>query len=137
MELELEKLRIEQLGKAYLDSSVSKDPEKRGISCHKLATTNVVELLSTWMRISHQKIRGFIDYVAQMSVIHEEISCLVEYEGDGHIEIVSAFREKEMAPLRIFEMSTGSGAHWCVTVSFAVSKKLANDLHLSTTAFES
>ncbi|GFS46729.1 uncharacterized protein NPIL_107151 [Nephila pilipes] len=37
MEFELQKLRIEQLRKAYLDSSVGKKPDKRSTPCHELA----------------------------------------------------------------------------------------------------
>ncbi|GFT35766.1 hypothetical protein NPIL_501971 [Nephila pilipes] len=41
MKFELEKLRIEQLVKAYSDSSVGKDPRKRGIPCHDLENVPV------------------------------------------------------------------------------------------------
>ncbi|GFT36684.1 hypothetical protein NPIL_347541 [Nephila pilipes] len=36
MEFKLKKLRIKQLGKAYLDSSVGDKPEKHSTPCHEL-----------------------------------------------------------------------------------------------------
>ncbi|GFS77612.1 hypothetical protein NPIL_536351 [Nephila pilipes] len=33
----------------------------------------------------------------------------IQYEGDGHIKIVLGFGKKEVAPLRIFEMSIDDG----------------------------
>ncbi|GFT64567.1 hypothetical protein NPIL_547341 [Nephila pilipes] len=63
------------------------------------ATTNVVELLTTWVKIGHQKIRRITDSGSQISVIRKEFLRGVQYEGDGHIEIESAFEEKEVAPL--------------------------------------
>ncbi|GFS49971.1 transposon Ty3-I Gag-Pol polyprotein [Nephila pilipes] len=106
------------------------------ISVPVVATTNVTELLTTWVKIGHQKIRGIIVFGAQISVIREEFTRDVKYEGNGLIEIVSTFREKEEAPLRIFEVSIEDGAERYVTVPCAVSKKLASDKLLSTAAYE-
>ncbi|GFT61910.1 hypothetical protein NPIL_414021 [Nephila pilipes] len=74
---------------------------------------NIVRLgakpLVPWVWNGHQKVREIIDIGSQISVIRE-----VQYEENGYNEIVSAFGEKEIAPLRIFEMSNDDGAHGAV-----------------------
>ncbi|GFS98462.1 hypothetical protein NPIL_320291 [Nephila pilipes] len=58
-----------------------------------------------WEKIGHQEIRGIIDTGSHILVIRKEITRRVQYEGDGHIEIVSAFGGKETDPLRMLQMS--------------------------------
>ncbi|GFU33285.1 CCHC-type domain-containing protein [Nephila pilipes] len=79
---------------------------------------------------------GIIDSGSQISVIREEFTRGEQYEGDGHIKTVSAFGEKEVAPLRILEMGIDNGTHRYALVPCAVSKKLASDFLSSNAAYE-
>ncbi|GFT18945.1 CCHC-type domain-containing protein [Nephila pilipes] len=108
--------------------------EETKISALLEATTNVSERLITWVKISYQKVKETLDSGSQISVKREEVTREVQYEGDEHID--SAFGEKEVAPSRIFEMNLDDGVHEYVPEPWAVSKKLASDLILSTTAYE-
>ncbi|GBO04188.1 hypothetical protein AVEN_239746-1 [Araneus ventricosus] len=77
-----------------------------------------------------------IDSGAQISVIREDFTSGIKYEGVGYIEISSAFGERETTSPRIFEMNIYDGVHGPVPATCAVSKKLVNDLLPSTSAFE-
>ncbi|GBM08846.1 hypothetical protein AVEN_57402-1 [Araneus ventricosus] len=97
---------------------------------------NVIELESVQVKLGPQTMTGIIDSGAQISVIREDFTSGIKYEGEGYIEIPSAFGERDTTPLRIFEMKIDDGVHGPVPVTCAVSKNLVSDLLLSTTAFE-
>ncbi|GFU38022.1 hypothetical protein NPIL_365231 [Nephila pilipes] len=69
------------------------------------------ELSTTQLRIGHKKIRGITHSGSQISVISKEFTHVVQYERDGHIEMVATSGKKEVAPLRIFEISIEDGGH--------------------------
>ncbi|GBN33473.1 Retrovirus-related Pol polyprotein from transposon 297 [Araneus ventricosus] len=96
---------------------------------------NVMELETVQVKLGPRTMTGIIDSGAQISVIHEDFTSGIKYEGEGYIEISSAFGEREITPLRIFEMNIDDGVHGPVPVTCAVSKRLVSDLLLSTTAF--
>ncbi|GBN00767.1 Pro-Pol polyprotein [Araneus ventricosus] len=97
---------------------------------------NVMELETVQVKLRPRTMTGIIDSGAQISVIREDFTSGIKYEGEGYIEISSAFGERETTPLRIFEMNIDDGVHGPVPVTCAVSKKLVSDLLLSTAAFE-
>ncbi|GBN80227.1 hypothetical protein AVEN_195408-1 [Araneus ventricosus] len=97
---------------------------------------NVMELETVQVKLGPRTMIGIIDSGAQISVIREDFTSGIKYEGEGYIEISSAFGEKETTPLRIFEMNIDDGVHGPVPVTCAVSKKLVSDLLLSTAAYE-
>ncbi|GBM20367.1 hypothetical protein AVEN_222081-1 [Araneus ventricosus] len=97
---------------------------------------NVMELETVKVKLGPRTMTGIIDSGAQISVIREDFTSGIKYEGEGYIEISSAFGERETTPLRIFEMNIDDGVHGPVPVTCAVSKKLVSDLLLSTAAFE-
>ncbi|GFY62115.1 uncharacterized protein TNIN_118591 [Trichonephila inaurata madagascariensis] len=57
-------------------------------------------------------------------------------EGAGTIQIISAFGEKEIADLKLFNLKIDDGKHGSVPIMCAVSKKLVNDMLISATAYE-
>ncbi|GBO13068.1 hypothetical protein AVEN_251786-1 [Araneus ventricosus] len=79
---------------------------------------------------------GIIDSGVQISLIREYLTSLIKYEGEGYIEVSSAFGEMEITPLRIFEINIDDEVHGPVPVTCAISKKLVSDLLLSTAAYE-
>ncbi|GBM54862.1 Retrovirus-related Pol polyprotein from transposon 297 [Araneus ventricosus] len=97
---------------------------------------NVMELETVRVKLGPRTMTGIIDSGAQISVIREDFTSGTKNEGEGYIEISSAFGERETTPLRIFEMNIDDGVHGPVPVTCAVSKKLVSDLLLSTAAFE-
>ncbi|GBM23098.1 hypothetical protein AVEN_150518-1 [Araneus ventricosus] len=97
---------------------------------------DVMELETVQVKLGSRTMTGIIDSGEQISVIREDFTSGIKYEGEGYIEISSAFGERETTPLRIFEMNINDGVHGPVPVTCAVSKKLVSDLLLSTAAFE-
>ncbi|GBN17716.1 hypothetical protein AVEN_109517-1 [Araneus ventricosus] len=95
---------------------------------------DVMELETVQVKLGSRTMTGIIDSGAQISVIREDFTSGIKYEGEGYIEISSAFRERETTPLRIFEMNIDDGVHGPVPVTCAVSKKLVSNLLLSTAA---
>lgn len=97
---------------------------------------NVEQLQLVDIQCGSKTLKGIIDSGAQISVVREDLVSDEFFEGEGRIVIESAFGEKEMTPLRIFYMKIADGTHGLVPITCAVSKKLVNDLLLSTSAFE-
>ncbi|GBN37248.1 Gypsy retrotransposon integrase-like protein 1 [Araneus ventricosus] len=85
---------------------------------------DVMELETVQVKLGSRTMTGIIDSGAQISVIREDFTSGIKYEGEGYIEISSAFGERETTPLRIFEMNIDDGVHGPVPVTCAVSKKL-------------
>ncbi|GFX29492.1 CCHC-type domain-containing protein [Trichonephila clavipes] len=77
-----------------------------------------------------------IDTGAQISVLREDLIDKGCGEGEGTIQIISAFGEKEIAALKLFNLKIDDGKHGSVPIMCAVSKKLVNDMLISATAYE-
>ncbi|GFS56636.1 integrase catalytic domain-containing protein [Trichonephila clavipes] len=77
-----------------------------------------------------------MDTGAQISILHKYIIGKGCGEGEGTIQIISAFGEKEIAALKLFNLKIDDGKHRSVPITCAVSKKLVNDLLISATAYE-
>ncbi|GFS89802.1 retrovirus-related Pol polyprotein from transposon opus [Trichonephila clavipes] len=81
-------------------------------------------------------IKAVIDTGAQISVLREDLIDKGCGEGEGTIQIISAFGEKEIAALKLFNLKIDDGKHGSVPIMCAVSKKLVNDMLISATAYE-
>ncbi|GBO25276.1 Retrovirus-related Pol polyprotein from transposon 297 [Araneus ventricosus] len=92
---------------------------------------NVMELETVQVKLGPRTMTGIRDSGTQISVIREDFTSGIKYEGEGYIEISS-----ETTPLQIFVMNIDDGVQGPVPVTCAVSKKLVSDLLLSTAAFE-
>jgi hypothetical protein len=97
---------------------------------------NVEELKTVSIKCGSRILEGIIDSGAQISVVREDLVVDTDFEGEGKIEIASAFGEKETTPLRVFKMKLDDRLHGTVPITCAVSKKLVNDLLLSMNAYE-
>ncbi|GFV77327.1 retrovirus-related Pol polyprotein from transposon opus [Trichonephila clavipes] len=88
------------------------------------------------IKCEQTSIKAVIDTGAQISVLREDFIDKSCREGEGTIQIISAFGENEIAALKLFNLKTDDGKHGSVPIMCAVSKKLVNDMLISTTAYE-
>ena len=72
------------------------------------------------VKCGQKTLKAVIDTGAQISVLREE--------GEGKLQIVSAFGEKEIVTLKIFNLKIHDRKHGNVPIICAISKKLVNDL---------
>ncbi|GFQ93873.1 CCHC-type domain-containing protein [Trichonephila clavata] len=100
-------------------------------------TRNVIDDLQLVdIKCGQTSIKAVIDTGAQISVLREDLIGKDCGEGEGTIQIISAFGEKEIAVLKQFNLKIEDGKHGSVPIMCAVSKKLVNDLLISATAYE-
>ncbi|GFQ71694.1 retrovirus-related Pol polyprotein from transposon 297 [Trichonephila clavata] len=88
------------------------------------------------IKCGQTSIKAVIDTGAQISVLREDLigkDCGV---GEGTFQIISAFGEKEITALKLFNLKIDDGKHGSVPIMCAVSKKLVNDMLISATAYE-
>ncbi|GFR21105.1 CCHC-type domain-containing protein [Trichonephila clavata] len=88
------------------------------------------------IKCGQTSIKAVFDTGAQISVLREDLIGKDCGEGEGTIQIISAFGEKEIAALKLFNLKIDDGKHGSVPVMCAVSKKLVNDMLISATAYE-
>ncbi|GFW61282.1 uncharacterized protein TNCV_3377971 [Trichonephila clavipes] len=88
------------------------------------------------IKCGQTSIKAVIDTGAQISVLREDLIDKGCGEGEGTIQIISAFGEKEIAALKLFNLKIDDGKHGWVPIMCAVSKKLVNDMLISSTAYE-
>ncbi|GFX52774.1 uncharacterized protein TNCV_3719641 [Trichonephila clavipes] len=88
------------------------------------------------IKCGQTSIKAVIDTGAQISVLREDLIDKCCGEGEGTIQIISAFGEKEIAALKLFNLKIDDGKHGSVPIMCAVSKKLVNDMLISATAYE-
>ncbi|GFQ94970.1 retrovirus-related Pol polyprotein from transposon opus [Trichonephila clavata] len=88
------------------------------------------------IKCGQTSIKAVIDTGAQISVLREDLISKDYGEGEGTIQIISAFGEKEIAALKVFSLKIDDGKHGLVPIMCAVSKKLVNDMLISATAYE-
>ncbi|GFR13194.1 retrovirus-related Pol polyprotein from transposon 297, partial [Trichonephila clavata] len=88
------------------------------------------------IKCGQTSIKAVIDTGAQISVLREDLIGKDCGEGEGTIQIISAFGEKEIAALKLFNLKIDDGKHSSVPIMCAVSKKLVNDMLISATAYE-
>ncbi|GFR26053.1 CCHC-type domain-containing protein [Trichonephila clavata] len=88
------------------------------------------------IKCGQTSIKAVIDTGAQISVLREDLIGKDCGEGEGTIQIISAFGGKEIAALKLFNLKIDDGKHGSVPIMCAVSKKLINDMLISATAYE-
>ncbi|GFR09299.1 CCHC-type domain-containing protein [Trichonephila clavata] len=88
------------------------------------------------IKCGQTSMKAVIDTGAQISVLREDLIGKDCGEGEGTIQIISAFGEKEIAALKLFNLKIDDGKHGSVPIMCAVSKKLVNDMLISATAYE-
>ncbi|GFY74335.1 retrovirus-related Pol polyprotein from transposon opus [Trichonephila inaurata madagascariensis] len=76
------------------------------------------------IKCGQMSIKAVIDTGAQISVLREDLIGKGCGEGEGTIQIISAFGEKEIAALKLFNLKIDDGKHGSVPIMCAVSKKL-------------
>ncbi|GFX42149.1 retrovirus-related Pol polyprotein from transposon opus [Trichonephila clavipes] len=88
------------------------------------------------IKCGQMSIKAVINMGAQISVLREDLIGKCCGEGEGTIQIISAFGEKEIAALKLFNLKINDGKHGSVPIMHAVSKKLVNDMLISATTYE-
>ncbi|GFR18860.1 RT_RNaseH_2 domain-containing protein [Trichonephila clavata] len=68
--------------------------------------------------------------------VRAELVKYIECTGEGKIKLISAFGDSEVAPLRTFNIKIDDGWHDAIPKTFAVSKKLVNDMLVCQTTYE-
>ncbi|GFT08786.1 retrovirus-related Pol polyprotein from transposon opus [Trichonephila clavipes] len=81
------------------------------------------------IKCGHTSIKAVIDTGAQISVLREDLIGKGCGEGEGTIQIFSAFGEKEIAALKLFNFKIDDGKHGTVPIMGTVPKKLINDIY--------
>ncbi|GFW21683.1 retrovirus-related Pol polyprotein from transposon 297 [Trichonephila clavipes] len=88
------------------------------------------------IKCEQTSIKAVIDTGAQISVLRKDLIDKSCKGGEGTIQIISAFGEKEIAALKLFNLKIDDGKHGSVPIMCAVSKKPVNDMLISATAYE-
>ncbi|GFU34435.1 retrovirus-related Pol polyprotein from transposon 297 [Trichonephila clavipes] len=88
------------------------------------------------IKCGQTSIKAVIDTGAQISVLREDLIGGGCGEGEGTIQIISAFREQEIAALKLFNLKIDNEKSGSVPIICAVSKKLVHDMLISVTAYE-
>ncbi|GBM19358.1 hypothetical protein AVEN_195992-1 [Araneus ventricosus] len=70
---------------------------------------NVIELETVQVKFGPRTMKGIVDSETQISVIREDFTSGIKYEGEGYIEISSVFGERETTPLQIFDVNIVDG----------------------------
>lgn len=97
---------------------------------------NIDELEIVKVKCGDKILNGILDTGAQISVVRYDVVENTPGDGDGLINISTAFGAVEQTPLKIFPMKINDGFHGNVPITCAVSKKLVNELLLSASAFK-
>ncbi|GFR07899.1 transposon Ty3-I Gag-Pol polyprotein [Trichonephila clavata] len=100
------------------------------------ARNGIDDLQFVDIKCGQTSIKAVIDTGAQISVLREDLIGKDCGEGEGTIQIISAFGEKEIAALKLFNLKIDDGKHGLVPIMCAVSKKLVNDMLISATTYE-
>ncbi|GFQ70584.1 CCHC-type domain-containing protein [Trichonephila clavata] len=74
------------------------------------------------IKCGQTSMKAVIDTGAQISVLREDLIGNDCGEGEGTIQIISAFGEKEIAALKLFNLKIDDGKHGSMPIMCAVSK---------------
>ncbi|GFU93469.1 transposon Ty3-I Gag-Pol polyprotein [Trichonephila clavipes] len=77
-----------------------------------------------------------IDTGAQISVVRADVVEGQSVDSGGTIQIMSAFGEREVTELKIFNLKIDDSRHGVVPIMCAVSKRLVNDMLVCSSAYE-
>ncbi|GFW79905.1 retrovirus-related Pol polyprotein from transposon opus [Trichonephila clavipes] len=100
-------------------------------------TRNVIDDIQLVdIKCGQTSIRAVIETGTEISVLREDFISKVCGEGERAILIISAFGEREIAALKLFNLKIDNEKHGSVSIMCAMSKKLVNDITISTTAYK-
>lgn len=100
------------------------------------AIANIDTLKTVNIKCGKNTLKGIIDTGAQISVVRSDLIDWDDGEGEGKMEIKSAFGESEIVPLKICNMKIADGRHANVPIMCAISRKLVSDMLICQTAYE-
>ncbi|GFU18744.1 transposon Ty3-I Gag-Pol polyprotein [Trichonephila clavipes] len=81
-------------------------------------------------------IPAVIDTGAQISVVRADVVEGQSVDSGGTIQIMSAFGEREVTELKIFNLKIDDSRHGVAPIMCAVSKRLVNDMLVCSSAYE-
>ncbi|GFV37152.1 retrovirus-related Pol polyprotein from transposon opus [Trichonephila clavipes] len=88
------------------------------------------------IKCGQTSIKVVIKTGAQISVLRKDLIGKVCGEGEGTIQINSAFGEKEIAAPKLFNLKIANVKHRSEPIMCAVSKNIVNDMLISATTYE-
>ncbi|GFT78267.1 retrovirus-related Pol polyprotein from transposon opus [Trichonephila clavipes] len=95
------------------------------------------------LRVVYVKVKGeqemanaVMDTGAQMPVVRADVVEGQSVDSGGTIQIMSAFGEREVTELKIFNLKIDDSRHGVVPIMCAVSKRLVNDMLVCSSAYE-
>ncbi|GFT20473.1 retrovirus-related Pol polyprotein from transposon opus [Trichonephila clavipes] len=86
------------------------------------------ELQSVHIKCGNEILKAVIDTGAQISVVRADVVEGQSVDSGGTIQIMSAFGEREVTELKIFNLKIDDSRHGVVPIMCAVSKRLVNDM---------
>ncbi|GFU74182.1 retrovirus-related Pol polyprotein from transposon opus [Trichonephila clavipes] len=94
------------------------------------------ELQSVHIKCGNEILKAVIDTGAQISVVRADVVEGQSVDSGGTIQIMSAFGEREVTELKIFNLKIDDSRHGVVPIMCAVSKRLVNDMLVCSSAYE-
>ncbi|GFW46293.1 retrovirus-related Pol polyprotein from transposon opus [Trichonephila clavipes] len=94
------------------------------------------ELQFVHIKCGNEILKAVIDTGAQISVVRADVVEGQSVDSGGTIQIMSAFGEREVTKLKIFNLKIDDSRHGVVPIMCAVSKRLVNDMLVCSSAYE-
>ncbi|GFT69895.1 retrovirus-related Pol polyprotein from transposon opus [Trichonephila clavipes] len=94
------------------------------------------ELQFVHIKCGNEILKAVIDTGAQISVVRADVVEGQSVDSGGTIQIMSAFGEREVTELKIFNLKIDDSRHEVVSIMCAVSKRLVNDMLVCSSAYE-
>ncbi|GFV81891.1 retrovirus-related Pol polyprotein from transposon opus [Trichonephila clavipes] len=94
------------------------------------------ELKFVRIKCGNEILKAVIDTGAQISVLRADVVEGQSADSGGTIQIMSAFGEREVTELKIFNLKIDDSRHGVVPIMCAVSKRLVNDMLVCSSAYE-
>ncbi|GFX50421.1 retrovirus-related Pol polyprotein from transposon opus [Trichonephila clavipes] len=94
------------------------------------------ELQFVHIKCRNEILKAVIDTGAQISVVRANVVEGQSVDSGGTIQIMSAFGEREVTELKIFNLKINDSRHGVVPIMCAVSKRLVNDMLVCSSAYE-
>ncbi|GFX28373.1 retrovirus-related Pol polyprotein from transposon opus [Trichonephila clavipes] len=85
---------------------------------------------------NNEILKAVIDTGAQISVVRSDVVEGHSVDSGGTIQIISAFGEREVTELKIFNLKIVDSRYGVVPIMCAVSKRLVNDMLVCSSAYE-
>ncbi|GFU89343.1 retrovirus-related Pol polyprotein from transposon opus [Trichonephila clavipes] len=94
------------------------------------------ELQFVHIKCGNEILKAVIDTGAQISVVRADVVEGQSVDSGGTIQIMSAFGEREVTELKIFNLKIDDSRLGVVPIMCAVSKRLVNDMLVCSSAYE-